>query len=122
MQLNSKECLESIKNTKTNHIKNGKLGQPIKMYLVKELKKEEIETIKQDLDKLESLERFKTRLLQDTNKLYNENQKLKKVIDILKKKNDLLISQNKEKEKILLEKEQLKLNTFIEKVETFINN
>lgn len=86
MQLNSKECLESIKNTKTNHIKNGKLGQPIKMYLVKELKKEEIETIKQDLDKLESLERFKTRLLQDTNKLYNENQKLKKVIDILKKK------------------------------------
>ena len=42
--------------------------------------------IKQDLDKLESLERFKKRLLEDTNKLYNENQKLKKVIDILRRK------------------------------------
>jgi hypothetical protein len=55
--MNSKEALESIKNTKTNHIKNEKLGQPRKMYLVKELKKEEIKTIKQDLDKLEKLEK-----------------------------------------------------------------
>lgn len=42
--------------------------------------------IEQDLDKLEKLERFKTRLLEDTNKIYNENQKLKKVFEILQEK------------------------------------
>lgn len=81
MQLNSKEALKKLKSMPT--------CSECELYgscFDKPLCNELYNTIKQDLDKLESLERFKKRLLEDTNKLYNENQKLKKVIEILKEK------------------------------------
>lgn len=71
--MNSKEALKRLKQETTPAT-----------YMADFDKEECIEIIQQDLDRLEKLERFKTRLLEDTNKLYNENQKFKKVIDILK--------------------------------------
>ena len=97
--MNNKEALESIKNTKTNHIKNEKLGQPRVMYLVKELRKKEIQTIKKDLDKLEKLKKENQELLVNKNvaqgiaiKLKEENDKLKQALEILKDKFDIKIS------------------------------
>lgn len=51
-----------------------------------EIFKTEIDIINQELDKLESLKRFKTRLLKDTNKLYKENEELKNTIKELSEK------------------------------------
>lgn len=67
--MTSKEALRTIANTKTNHIKSEKIGQPRVMYLVKEERKKELKCIKQDLDRLEELE--------------NENKKLKKAIEVI---------------------------------------
>lgn len=91
MQLNSKKALETIGMTKTNNIKSASLSKPIVMYLVKELRKKEIQTIKQDLDRLEKLKEKNKVLLVNKNvaqgiakKFKEENDKLKKVIEILK--------------------------------------
>ena len=92
--MTSKEALRTIANTKTNHIKSEKIGQPRVMYLVKEERKKEIETIKQDLERLEKIENLRTTpnalehcLADFMNKcmvLEKENEKLKKAIEILK--------------------------------------
>ena len=86
--MNSKEALETIGMTKTNNIKSESLSKPRVMYLVKELRKKEIQTIKQDLDRLEKLEKENKVLLVNKNvaqgiakKLKEENDKLKKALD-----------------------------------------
>lgn len=56
--MTSKEALRTIGNTKTNHIKSEKICQPKVLYLVKEERKKEIETIKQELERLEALEKI----------------------------------------------------------------
>lgn len=68
--MTGKEALETIGMTKTNNIKSESLSKPRVMYLVKELRKKEIQTIKKDLDRLKELEK--------------ENDKLKEVIKNLK--------------------------------------
>lgn len=55
--MTSKEALENIGMTKTNNIKSESLSKPRVMYLVKELRKKELQTIKQDLERLEKLEK-----------------------------------------------------------------
>lgn len=55
--MNSKEALKTIGMTKTNNIKSESLNKPRVMYLVKELRKKELQTIKQDLDQLEKLKK-----------------------------------------------------------------
>lgn len=55
--MNNKEALKTIGMTKTNNIKSKSLNKPRVMYLVKELRKKELQTIKQDLDRLEKLEK-----------------------------------------------------------------
>lgn len=55
--MKSEEALETIGMTKTNNIKSESLNKPRVMYLVKELRKKELQTIKQDLDQLEKLEK-----------------------------------------------------------------
>ena len=55
--MNSKEALETIGMTKTNNIKSESLSKPRVMYLVKELRKKEIQTIKKDLEVLEWLKK-----------------------------------------------------------------
>ena len=89
--MTSKEALRTIANTKTNHIKSEKIGQPRVMYLVKEERKKELECIKQDLERLEKIENLRTTpnalescLANFMNKcmaLEKENEKLKKVIE-----------------------------------------
>lgn len=51
------EALDTIGMTKTNNIKSESLSKPRVMYLVKELRKKEIQTIKQYLERLEKLEK-----------------------------------------------------------------
>lgn len=103
--MTSKEALETIGMTKTNNIKSASLSKPRVMYLVKELRKKEINAIKQDLNKLEKLEKENLVLLVNKNaaqsiakKFKQENDKLKKIIEILKNKNvdiyELLKSKN----------------------------
>lgn len=63
--MTSKECLETIGMTKTNNIKSESLNKPRVMYLVKELRKKELQTIKKDLDRLEELEKENKLLKKD---------------------------------------------------------
>ena len=94
--MTSKEALRTIANTKTNHIKSEKIGQPRVMYLVKEERKKELECIKQDLERLDVLEKLVTddciagnqigldivnSLITKNKQLEKENEKLKKVIE-----------------------------------------
>ena len=60
--MTSKEALENIGMTKTNNIKSESLSKPRVMYLVKELRKKEIQIIKKDFEVLEILKRHSTRL------------------------------------------------------------
>ena len=69
--MKSKECLETIGMTKTNNIKSESLNKPRVMYLVKELRKKELQTIKQDLDRLEILEK-ENKELKEENKILKE--------------------------------------------------
>lgn len=85
--MTSKEALKTIKYTNTNHIKYSKIGMPLKLYSVGELRKTEIKTIQKDLEKLKKLEKENQELLINKNvaqkiaiKLKNENTKLKKAV------------------------------------------
>lgn len=87
--MTSKEALKTIKYTNTNHIKYSKIGMPLKLYSVGELRKTEIKTIQKDLEKLKKLEKKNKELLINKNvaqkiaiKLKNDNDKFKKVIEI----------------------------------------
>ena len=53
--MNSKEALRTIKYTNTNIIKYSKIGMPLQLYSVRELRKTEIKTIQKDLEILEIL-------------------------------------------------------------------
>ena len=118
--MNSKEALETIGMTKTNNIKSESLSKPRVMYLVKELRKKEIQTIKQDLDRLEKLEKENQELVVNKNvaqgiaiKLKEENDKLKQALEILKYKFKFELGVSVVKEKYYYSLEFLYVNEYL---------
>ena len=88
--MTNKEALRTIANTKTNHIKSEKIGQPRIMYLVKEERKKELECIKKDLDRLEVLERNSDKVIKDSVNLMNRNLELQQRLEMLEQSSDTL--------------------------------
>lgn len=101
--MNSKEALRTIGNTATKFIKSDGIGRPRIYYSIREMKKKEINIIKQDLDRLEQLEKEnqelkeKFKMLEENEDVVlttleisvQENTKFKKALDILKGKLEL---------------------------------
>ena len=84
--MTSKEALEIIKNTKTNIVKYSGITPPLKLYSIKEFRKNEIKTIKQDLERLQQLEYENASLKIKVRAWEIQGEKLKKVVNIFKYK------------------------------------
>lgn len=99
--MTSKEALRAIGNTATKFIKSDGIGRPRIYYSIREMKKKEINIIKQSLDQLEKENEILKKAIENSNKAYDvlmqnsniqflnqnqENTKLKKALNILKNK------------------------------------
>ena len=119
--MTNKEALRTIANTKTNHIKSEKIGQPRIMYLVKEERKKELECIKQDLKRLETLERLVyTSQLENTKDIDDEFGRALTILqnhcmamEDTKYACDVLVRLNRENEKYKKAFQELRENTKI---------
>ena len=99
--MNSKEALRTIGNTATKFIKSDGIGRPRIYYSIREMKKKEINIIKQDLDRLEKLEkanknneglvRENTDLINRNFELQDENKALKGNVKILEENKETLL-------------------------------